>query len=394
MMITDEEALLMENIHFSKIPFGQLAIIALDNCRELGEKINRHLVERRTKAQDGKQTDYYMDEIKSSYLVPVDCVRFSNGEGKAVLTETVRGKDIYIISDVGNYSCTYKMFGITTHVGPDEHFQDIKRTISAIAGKGRRITVIMPLLYAGRQHKRRSRESLDCAIALQELERLGVENIITFDAHDPRVQNAVPLIDFQTIHPTYDIIKTIHEHESHLLTDRENTMIISPDTGAMDRAIYYASVLGIDVGLFYKRRDYTRLVNGKNPIVQHEYMGADVEGKSVIIVDDMAASGESIIEIAKELKTRKAKNIYAAVTFGLFTEGVDEFNKCYEQGLIQRFFSTNLTYIPDNVKNAEWFVEVDMSRFMAILIDRLNHDESISSLLTATEKIKELLKSC
>ena len=252
----------------------------------------------------------------------------------------------------------------------------------------------MPLLYAGRQHKRRSRESLDCAIALQELERLGVENIITFDAHDPRVQNAVPLIDFQTIHPTYDIIKTIHEHESHLLTDRENTMIISPDTGAMDRAIYYASVLGIDVGLFYKRRDYTRLVNGKNPIVQHEYMGADVEGKSVIIVDDMAASGESIIEIAKELKARKAKNIYAAVTFGLFTEGVDEFNKCYEQGLIQRFFSTNLTYIPDNVKNAEWFVEVDMSRFMAILIDRLNHDESISSLLTATEKIKELLKSC
>lgn len=283
------------------------------------------------------------------------------------------------------------MFGVTTHMGPDEHFQDIKRTISAIGGKERRITVIMPFLYAGRQHKRRSRESLDCAIALQELERLNVDNIITFDAHDPRVQNAVPLIDFQTIHPTYDIIKAIYNNENHLISNRENTIIISPDTGAMDRAIYYASVLGIDVGVFYKRRDYTKVVNGKNPIVQHEYMGSDVEGKNVIIVDDMAASGESIIDIAKELKRRKAANIYAAVTFGLFTEGVEEFNKCYEQGLIKRFFSTNLTYIPDMVRNAEWFVEVDLSKLIATLIDRLNHDESISSLLTATAKIKELL---
>jgi ribose-phosphate pyrophosphokinase len=232
---------------------------------------------------------------------------------------------------------------------------------------------------------------LDCAIALQELERLGVDNIITFDAHDPRVQNAVPLIDFQTIHPTYDIIKSIYNHENHLLTDKNNTMIISPDTGAMDRAIYYASVLGINVGLFYKRRDYSKVVNGKNPIVQHEYMGADVAGKNVIIVDDMAASGESIIDIAKELKRRNAANVYAAVTFGLFTEGVGMFNQCYEQGLIKRFFSTNLTYIPDSVRNTEWFVEVDLSRLIAALIDRLNHDESITSLLTATEKIKELL---
>ena len=382
----------MEIKSFSRIPFGQLAIIAMDNCRELGEKVNEQLVERRNRDRSEQHQNFYLDEIKESYMVEVDNVRFSNGEGKAVLNETIRGKDIYIISDVGNYSCTYKMFGITTHMGPDEHFQDIKRTISAIGGKDRRITVIMPFLYAGRQHKRRSRESLDCAMALQELERLDVDNIITFDAHDPRVQNAVPLIDFQTIHPTYDIIKAIYNNENHLISNRENTIIISPDTGAMDRAIYYASVLGIDVGVFYKRRDYTKVVNGKNPIVQHEYMGSDVAGKNVIIVDDMAASGESIIEIAKELKRRNAANIYAAVTFGLFTEGVEEFNKCYEQGLIKRFFSTNLTYIPDVVRNAEWFVEVDLSKLIATLIDRLNHDESISSLLTATEKIKELLK--
>ncbi|HCS74265.1 MAG TPA: phosphoribosylpyrophosphate synthetase [Clostridiales bacterium] len=382
----------MEVKSFSRIPFGQLTIIAMENCRELGEKINEHLVERRNTDWSEQHQHFYLDEIKDSYLVPVNNIRFSNGEGKAVLNETIRGKDIYIISDVGNYSCTYQMFGHTTHMGPDEHFQDIKRTISAIGGKDRRTTIIMPLLYAGRQHKRRSRESLDCAMALQELERLDVENIITFDAHDPRVQNAVPLIDFQTIHPTYDIIKAIYYNENHLISDKENTIIISPDTGAMDRAIYYGSVLGIDVGMFYKRRDYTKIVNGKNPILQHEYMGSDVEGKNVIIVDDMAASGESIIDIAKELKRRKAANVYAAVTFGLFTEGVEEFNKCYEQGLIQRFFSTNLTYIPDVVRNAEWFVEVDLSKLIATLIDRLNHDESISSLLTATEKIKELLE--
>jgi ribose-phosphate pyrophosphokinase len=381
----------MDSKPFSRIPFGQLAIIAMDNCCKMGEKVNEHVVVRRKNDWSEQHQEFYLDEIKDSYLVSVNNVRFSNGEGKASLNETVRGKDIYILSDVGNYSCTYNMFGITTHMGPDEHFQDIKRTISAIGGKGRRITVIMPFLYEGRQHKRKSRESLDCAIALQELERLGVDNIITFDAHDPRVQNAVPLIDFQTIHPTYDIIKSIYNHENHLLTDKNNTMIISPDTGAMDRAIYYASVLGINVGLFYKRRDYSKVVNGKNPIVQHEYMGADVAGKNVIIVDDMAASGESIIDIAKELKRRNAANVYAAVTFGLFTEGVGMFNQCYEQGLIKRFFSTNLTYIPDSVRNTEWFVEVDLSRLIAALIDRLNHDESITSLLTATEKIKELL---
>ncbi|NLB42862.1 MAG: ribose-phosphate pyrophosphokinase [Clostridiales bacterium] len=381
----------MEIKSFSRIPFGQLAIISISNCRELCEKVNEQVEDRINRDWSEQNQNFYLDEIKESYMVDVDNVRFSNGEGKAVLRETIRGKDIYIISDVGNYSCTYKMFGVTTHMGPDEHFQDIKRTISAIGGKERRITVIMPFLYAGRQHKRRSRESLDCAIALQELERLNVDNIITFDAHDPRVQNAVPLIDFQTIHPTYDIIKAIYNNENHLISNRENTIIISPDTGAMDRAIYYASVLGIDVGVFYKRRDYTKVVNGKNPIVQHEYMGSDVEGKNVIIVDDMAASGESIIDIAKELKRRKAANIYEAVTFGLFTEGVEEFNKCYEQGLIKRFFSTNLTYIPDMVRNAEWFVEVDLSKLIATLIDRLNHDESISSLLTATAKIKELL---
>lgn len=375
----------------SKIPYGELGIIVLDSCKELGEKIDKNLVQLRKDYYSHNGDEYYWDKLKDSYLTQVKDIRFSNGEGKVKLEETVRGKDVYILADVGNYNCSYKMFGKTSYMGPDEHFQDIKRTISAISGRARRVSVIMPLLYASRQHKRKGRESLDCAIALQELERLGVQNIITFDAHDPRVENAIPLTNFQNMYPNYEIIKALLKTETANSFDKSNMMIISPDTGAMDRAIYYASILGVDVGLFYKRRDYAKVVNGKNPIIQHEYMGGNISGKDVLVVDDMVASGESILDIAIELKKRNARNIYVAATFALFTEGVDKFIKYYEQGLIKRFYSTNLTYIPEDVKKSEWFVEVDLSSFMSELIDRLNYDESVSPLFDDTDRIKELL---
>ena len=279
----------------------ELGIIALESCRELGEQVNKIIQQKRN--------------TEESLLIPTNEIRFSNGEGKVKLPETVRGKDIYILCDVGNYSCTYKMFGFTNHKGPDEHFQDIKRTVSAIRGKAARITVIMPLLYQSRQHRRKGRESLDCALALQELERLGVDEILTFDVHDPNVQNAIPLLSFENLYPTYDIVKSLISNEDTLSLDKEKLLVISPDTGAMDRAIYYSSVLGVDVGLFYKRRDHSTVVNGKNPIVEHEYMGREVEGKDVLIVDDMIASGESVLDIALELKKRNAKNVYVATTF-------------------------------------------------------------------------------
>jgi ribose-phosphate pyrophosphokinase len=375
----------------TKIPYGELGIIFLDSSKELGSKIDKNLVQLRKDNFSQCGDEYYWDNLKDSYLTRVKDIRFSNGEGKVKLEETVRGKDIYILADVGNYNCSYEMFGKTSYMGPDEHFQDIKRTISAISGRARRISVIMPLLYASRQHKRKGRESLDCAIALQELERLGVHNIITFDAHDPRVENAIPLTNFQNMHTTYEIIKALLKTEKKLRIDKSNMMIISPDTGAMDKAIYYANVLGVDVGLFYKRRDYTKIINGKNPIIQHEYMGGDVSGKDVLVVDDMVSSGESILDIANELKKRNAKNIYVAATFSLFTEGVDKFISYYEQGLITRFYSTNLTYIPEDIKKSQWFVEVDLSEFMSQLIDKLNYDESVSPLFDDTDRIKEWL---
>lgn len=370
-----------------KIPVGDLNIIVLQNARELGQKIDNHLVDIRDK--DGN----YFDKGKKSYILSVNNVRFANGEGKVTLEETVRGKDIYILTDVGNYSCTYKLFGIETHMGPDEHFQDVKRILSAIGGHARRISVIMPLLYSGRQHKRKGRESLDCALALQELERLGVKNIITFDAHDPRVENAVPLIGFSSLNPTYEIIKSLLDSEKDLVIEKSKMLLISPDTGAMDKAIYYASVLGVDVGLFYKRRDYSKVINGKNPILQHEYIGGNIDGKDVLVVEDIIASGESIFDIINELKRRKARNIYIAVTFALFTEGVSKFNDYYEKGLFNKILSTNLTYIPEEVKNLPWFKQVDMSESISLLIDTLNYDESISPLFDATGRIKELLKS-
>lgn len=370
-----------------KMPVGDLGIIVMNNCRKLGDDVNRHLMDMR-----GNSGSVF-DKGKDSYILSVNSVRFANGEGKVTLEETVRGKDLYILTDVGNYSCTYKLFGMEHHMGPDEHFQDIKRVLSAIGGHARRISVIMPLLYSGRQHKRKGRESLDCALALQELERLGVKNIITFDAHDPRVENAVPLIGFSSLNPTYEITKALLETEKDLIINKSSMVLISPDTGAMDKAVYYASVLGVDVGLFYKRRDYTTIINGKNPIIQHEYLGGDIQGKDVLIVDDMIASGESIFDIINQLKRHNARNIYIAVTFGMFTEGIAKFNKYYEQGLFRKLFATNLTYIPEGAKKSPWFKTVDMSECISRLIDTLNYDESISPLSDATPRIKELLNS-
>ncbi len=356
---------------------GELGIIVLQSCAEMGQKIDEHIRAKR--------------DVDRSFLIRSKDIRFSNGEGKVILDESVRGKDIYILADVGNYSIAYNMFGFENHMGPDEHFQDIKRTISAIRGKANRITVIMPLLYASRQHRRKGRESLDCAMSLQELERLGVHEIITFDAHDPNVQNAITLTSFENLYPTYEIVKSFITNEKELILHKDNLLVISPDTGAMDRAVYYSGVLGVDIGLFYKRRDHSQVVNGKNPIIQHEYLGRDVTGVDVLIVDDMIASGESVVDIAHELKARNARNVYVAATFSFFTEGTDKFEKLYKEGIIKRVYSTNLTYIPENVRNAEWFTEVDLSNFVARIVNKLNYDQSIAPYLDATGMIKELL---
>ncbi|MFV0503668.1 MAG: ribose-phosphate pyrophosphokinase [Lachnospirales bacterium] len=364
--------------------FGDLGILALRSTKELSRKIDTELKARR-EFRDGAIN-------QDTYILNVNEVRFSNGEAKFKLAETVRGKDVYIICDIGNYSCTYSVYGFENHMGPDEHFQDIKRALSAIGGKSRRTTVIMPLLYASRQHRRKGRESLDCALALQELEKMGVSDIITFDVHDPNIQNAIPLASFENIYPTYPIVKKIFEHDLTHLADITNTIVISPDTGAMDRAIYYAGVMGCDIGLFYKRRDYTKIVRGKNPIINHEYMGPDIKGKNILIVDDMIASGESSLDIATELKSRGAEKILIAASFALFTEGLSKFDEAYKNNLFDRVYATNLTYVPDEVLAQEWYLEVDMSKYIAELIDYLNYDKSISKLMDATYPIKSLMK--
>lgn len=366
----------MTNEERIKLPYGDLAIIALKSCKDISKPIDEKLS---------------FTRHKNSHLISIEEVRFSNGEGKVVINESIRGKDVYILCDVGNYGCTYNMFGFENHMSPDDHLQDIKRALSAIAGKARRITLIMPLLYASRQHRRKGRESLDCALALQEFERLGVKDIITFDAHDPTIQNAVPLISFENLHPSYKIIKALVTQESLLDINPENMVVISPDTGAMDRALYYSSNLGVDTGLFYKRRDHSKIVNGKNPIVQHDYLGRDVKGCNVLIVDDMIASGQSVFDICKELKSRGAKKIFVAVTFALFTSGPEIFEKYYQEGLLDRVYATNLSYIPEHIKSAKWFRTVNMAGFMANVIDTLNHDDSISPLLDSTKLIRRLI---
>lgn len=374
------------------IPNGSLGIIALESSKDLGKKVNDYIVTWRKERDHSHKTSIaFAGYQRDSYLLNACCPRFGSGEAKGVIKESVRGTDLYLLVDVCNYSLTYNVCGHVNHMSPDDHYQDLKRIIAAVGGKARRITVIMPFLYESRQHKRSSRESLDCALALQELTNMGVESIITFDAHDPRVQNAIPLKSFDTVQPTYQFIKALLKNVPDLKIDSDHMMIISPDEGGMNRAVYFANVLGVDMGMFYKRRDYTTIVNGRNPIVAHEFLGTDVEGKDVVIVDDMISSGESMIDVATELKRRNAGRIFVASTFGLFTNGLEKFDEAYEKGLIYRVMTTNCIYQPDELLQKPWYINVDISKYIALLIDTLNHDGSISDLLNPTERIQNLL---
>lgn len=378
---------------FNTIPVGTLGIIALESSQSLGSKVNDYIVDwRNDRNNEHKTTIAFAGYQRDSYLLEASCPRFGSGEAKGVIKESVRGSDLYLIVDVCNHSLTYSVCGHTNHMSPDDHYQDLKRIIAAVGGKARRITVIMPFLYESRQHKRSSRESLDCALALQELTNMGVESIITFDAHDPRVQNSIPLKSFETVQPTYQFIKALLKNVPDIKMDSEHMMVISPDEGGMSRAVYYANVLGVDMGMFYKRRDYTKIVDGRNPIVAHEFLGTDIEGKDMLIIDDMISSGDSMIDVATELKRRKAGRIFVACTFGLFTNGLEKFDKAYEEGLIYKVLTTNLVYQPEELLTKEYYISVDMSKYIALLIDTLNHDASISDLLNPTERIQDVLK--
>lgn len=388
--ITRRNLIMSQEITQESIPYGTLGIIPLESCKALGQKVDAYISSWRN--DKDLPAIHYEGYKRDSYMIDAVCPRFGSGEGKGVINESVRGLDLYILVDVCNHSLTYSLNGYTNHMSPDDHYQDLKRVIAAVGGKARRITVIMPFLYESRQHKRSARESLDCALALQELTNMGVESIITFDAHDPRVQNAIPLKSFETVQPTYQFIKAILKNVDDIKMNAENMMIISPDEGAMGRAVYFANVTGVDVGMFYKRRDYTTIVNGRNPIVAHEFLGADIEGKDVVIIDDMISSGESMIDVATELKRRKANRIFVAATFGLFTNGFDKFDKAYESGLIYRVMTTNLVYQPEELLSKEYYISVDMSKYIALLIDTLNHDTSISKFLNPTERIQNILE--
>ena len=373
-------------------PVGPLGLIAMHGTEEIGDKVNQWLLRWRENTDATLPGDMRTAPglERKDFMIKTICPRFGNGEGKGLIKESVRGLDLYILCDIGAYNCTYSMYGKQVPMSPDDHYMDLKRTIAAIGGKAKRITVIMPMLYEGRQHRRSSRESLDCAMALQDLQAMGVNNIITFDAHDPRVQNAIPGGSFESVMPSYQIFKALLKKDKSLNIDKEHMMVVSPDEGALDRNIFYASVLGLDMGMFYKRRDYTRIVNGRNPIVAHEYMGNSVEGKDIFVSDDIISSGESIIDLARELKKRKANRIFAAASFALFTNGLDTYNKAYEEGLIDKVISTNLTYCTPELKAAPWFVQADMSKFIAYIIATLNHDRSLSKLLSPQEKIHNL----
>lgn len=374
------------------IPMGPLGLIALESCNILGNKVNDYLVSWRDEREnEHKETIAFSGYQRDTFLLNACCPRFGTGEAKGWIKESVRGYDLYLLVDVTNYSLTYTVCGHTNHMSPDDHYQDLKRIIAAVGGKARRITVIMPYLYEGRQHRRSSRESLDCALALQELTNMGVESIITFDAHDPRVQNAIPLKSLETVQPTYQFIKAILKNVPDVKMDSDHMIVISPDEGGMSRAVYFANVLGLDMGMFYKRRDYTKIVNGRNPIVAHEYLGTDVEGKDILIVDDMISSGESILDVATELKRRKANRIFVASTFGLFTGGLAKFDEAYEQGLIYRLLTTNLIYQTPELLTKPYYINVDMSKYIALIIDTLNHDNSISGLLNPVERIHNIL---
>lgn len=376
--------------YYDGLPVGRLGIIPLESCSTLGKKVNDYLVSWR-KEREHKSTAILHEYQRDSFIIPSEVPRFGTGEAKGILGESVRGDDIYILVDICNYNMTYKLFGQESHMSPDDHFQDLKRIIAAVGGKARRINVIMPFLYESRQHKRSGRESLDCAIALQELVNMGVDNIITFDAHDPRVQNAIPLHGFETVQPAYQFIKNILRHGSDMQIDSQHLMVISPDEGGMKRAIYMANNLGVDMGMFYKRRDYSTIVDGRNPIVAHEFLGADVSGKDMIIIDDMISSGDSMIEVATLLKKRGARKLYLCSTFGLFTNGLEKFDRAYEQGLFTKVLTTNLVYQAPELLSKPWYVTCDLSKYIALLIDTLNHDSSISALLDPVERIQRVL---
>mgnify|MGYP000732376740 CR=1 FL=1 len=380
--------------HFDTLPIGRLGLIPLNSSAALGKKVDDYLVSWR-KGRGNEFAEKYVAAYegyeRDSYIIQSQVPRFGSGEAKGIINESVRGDDIYILLDVCNYSLTYSLCGYTNHMSPDDHFQDLKRVIAAIGGKARRINVIMPFLYESRQHKRSGRESLDCALGLQELTAMGVENIITFDAHDPRVQNAIPLHGFETIQPAYQFIKNILRNAPDMKLDKDHLMVISPDEGGMGRAIYMANNLGVDMGMFYKRRDYSTIIDGRNPIVAHEFLGADVKGKDMIIIDDMISSGESMIDVATELKKRKANRIFVVATFGLFTNGLERFDEAVADGTIYKVVTTNLTYQTPELLAKPYYINCDMSKYIAYIIDTLNHDSSISDLLNPYDRIQRLV---
>ncbi len=381
-----------EKRNLETIPVGSLGIIPLDGCKPLCEKVDYYLVKWRTEREsEHKDSLAFAGYQRDSYILGAKVPRFGSGEAKGIILESVRGTDLYLLVDVANYSLTYSLCGHENHMSPDDHYQNLKRIIAAVGGKARRITVIMPFLYESRQHKRTSRESLDCALTLQEMVSMGVDNIITFDAHDPRVQNAIPLHGFETVQPTYQFIKGLLQNVTGLELDSDHMMVISPDEGGMSRAIYMANVIGLDMGMFYKRRDYTKVVNGRNPIVAHEFLGTSVEGKDMIIIDDMISSGESALEVAAELKQRKARRVFICSTFGLFTNGLARFDQAYANGTIDRVLTTNLIYQTPDLLSREWYIDCDMSKYIAYIIDTLNHDASISDLLNPNERIQSIV---
>ena len=381
-----------ETRNLETIPVGSLGIIPLRGCESLAQRVDQYLVRWRTQREsEHKDSLAFAGYQRDSYILKSKVPRFGSGEAKGVILESVRGTDLYLLVDVTNYSQTYSLCGHENHMSPDDHYQDLKRIIAAVGGKARRITVIMPFLYESRQHKRTARESLDCALALQELVKMGVDNIITFDAHDPRVQNAIPLKGFETVQPAYQFIKGILREVKDLKIDAEHMMIISPDEGGTNRAVYLANVLGLDMGMFYKRRDYSKIVDGRNPIVAHEFLGSDVKGKDMIVIDDMISSGGSVLEVAAELKKRKANRVFICSTFGLFTNGMEKFDKAYEAGMFDFILTTNLVYQTPELLSKPYYINVDMSKYIALIIDNLNHDASLSDLLNPTGRINRLL---
>ncbi len=375
------------------LPAGTLGLIPLESFCEMGQKVDQFLAEWRARREHTLPDNVTLNNyIRDTYIVEASCPRFGSGEAKGVIKESVRGYDLYLMVDVTNHHLTYSLCGHTNQMSPDDHFSDLKRVIAAVGGKARRITVIIPFLYESRQHKRTARESLDCALALQDLVNMGVDNIITFDAHDPRVQNAIPLKGFDTVQPAYQFIKGILTSVSGLTIDNDHMMVISPDEGGTNRAVYLANVLGLDMGMFYKRRDYSKVVDGRNPIVAHEFLGSSVEGKDVLIIDDMISSGDSMIDVATELKKRKANRIFMIATFGLFTNGLEKFDKAYEEGIIYRLLTTNLTYQDEALLKKPYYINCDMSKYIAYIIDTLNHDVSISDLLDPYKRIQKLVE--